>query len=74
MGCGFGVGWGFGGAPLGFLGTSIGGGCGVGVGLGFGAGAGFGSWYIPANSAFEEKRQPGERLVNLVKKLLSPSK
>jgi len=53
VGCGFGVGWGFGGAPVGPYGISAGGGCGLGVGVGWGVGAAFGSKYVDTAAAFE---------------------
>ena len=58
---------------MGFLGTSVGGGCGVGVGVGFGGGLGLGSWYIPENSAFEESKTKNNGVVAIVKRILSPS-
>ncbi|QDZ22908.1 hypothetical protein HOP50_09g54570 [Chloropicon primus] len=70
LGCGFGIGWGFGGAPLGILGASMGGGCGVGLGLGFGAGVGLGSWYIPEESAFQDKKKQN-KIVKAIRKIAS---
>ncbi|KAB2619470.1 cytochrome b5 [Pyrus ussuriensis x Pyrus communis] len=56
-GCGFRVGWGFGGTPLSFLGLGVRGGCGVGLGLGWGFGTAFGSQYHSSGKEHDDAVQ-----------------
>jgi hypothetical protein len=51
------AGWGFGGAPLGVAGLSVGGMCGVVAGLGWGKGYGLGTRYITQAPEFKESKQ-----------------
>lgn len=51
------AGWGFGGAPIGVAGLSVGGMCGVVAGLGWGAGVGMGTQYINVSPEFTEGKQ-----------------